>query len=133
LSPKNVQLKFFLDAGVPASVGSSIKSEGFQVIFHNDALPEKTADIVVAKTAMVNDAVLVAIDRDMRQLAKRTGLEANRFKRLNPIQIKCNETLAAKRIEQMMSLIMHEWEVSTKKQASRMWIEIGSHHVRSQR
>jgi predicted nuclease of predicted toxin-antitoxin system len=59
-------------------------------------LPEGEPDTVVCATALANDAILVAIDGDMKQLARRFGqsVKSERFKRLSVIRLCCNEVLA---------------------------------------
>lgn len=124
-----------MDAGVPDSVGQVFSDNGHLVIYHREALPEKTSDSVVCATALANDAILVAIDGDMKQFPKRFGISggSDRFARLNIIRICCDEVLASKRLEQAMSLIEHEWSVSEKKVARRLWIDIAPHHLKSNR
>jgi hypothetical protein len=71
----------------------------------------------------------------MKQLAKRYGAPDgnNKYQRLNLIFICCNEVLAAKRIEHAMSFIENEWLVASAKVARRLWVDIGPHHLRSNR
>jgi predicted nuclease of predicted toxin-antitoxin system len=125
----------FLDAGVPDSVAAAFRSGGHYIILHRDVLAEKTADDVVAAAALANDAVLVAVDPDMKQFPKRFGIShgSPRFAELSIIRICCNETLAAKRLAHAMSFIEHEWMVSEEKAARRLWVEIGPHWLRTNR
>jgi predicted nuclease of predicted toxin-antitoxin system len=60
------RLRVFLDAGVPDSVGDVFLKYGHEVIYHRNALPEKTVDKLVCVTALAREAILVGIDRDMR-------------------------------------------------------------------
>jgi predicted nuclease of predicted toxin-antitoxin system len=124
-----------LDAGVPVSVGDIFSNYGHIVIFHRNVLPDKSSDPVVCVTALHNDAILVAIDSDMKHFPKRFGISrtGDRFARLSIIRICCSETLAAHRIQQAMTLIEHEWAFSEEKVARRLWVEIGAHHLRSNR
>jgi hypothetical protein len=132
---ERLQLRTFLDAGVPDSVGLVFKEYGHLVIFHREALPEKTPDDIVCATALLNKAILVGIDGDVRRFPQRYGISrgSDRFLRLNLIGLCCNEVLAAKRLKQAMSFIEHEWNVSEEKVARRLWVEIGPHHLRSNR
>lgn len=111
-----------------------LKQSNHRTILHREALPDGTADAVVCSTALANGAILVAIDRDMKQLSKRFGIgSSDRFARLSLIFLCCNETLAAKRLQQAMSFIEHEWNVSEEKAARRLWVDIGPHFLRTNR
>lgn len=128
--------RVLLDAGVPDSVGKVFEDRGHEVIYHRNILPERTPDVVVAATALASDAILVAMDNDMRQIAQRYGMTArgdDRFGKLSLIKFCCDEVLASKRLRHMMTLVEHEWRISTEKASRRMWVEIGSHYVRSNR
>jgi predicted nuclease of predicted toxin-antitoxin system len=129
------RLRVFLDAGVPDSVGDVFLKYGHEVIYHRNALPEKTVDKLVCVTALAREAILVGIDRDMRSFPARFGVSqhSERFKRLSIIRLCCNETLASKRLEQAMTLIEHEWTVSEEKVARRLWVDVGPHHIRTNR
>ena len=135
MSGEVARFQVFLDAGVPDSVGMAFQSRGHAVILHRDVLPEGTPDTQVALSALASAAILVALDRDMRQLAQRYGISqgTDRLARLSLIRLGCNEALAAKRVELAMSLIEHEWAISQEKAARRMWIDIGPHYLRSNR
>lgn len=120
---------------MPDSVAGVFRRHGYVTILHRDVLAEKTPDDVVATTAINNAAILVAIDPDMKSFPKRFGIShgSPRFASLSIIRICCNEIQAAHRIEQAMGLIEYEWSVSEEKTARRLWIEIGPHHIRTNR
>jgi len=124
-----------LDASVPDSVATVFINRGHNVILHRDVLPEATPDEVVCTTALKNDAILVALDNDMKRIAKRYGANPvnTRFARLHLIRIGCNGILGAQRTEQAMSLIEHEWAFTKEKVARRMWIDVEPHSLRSHR
>lgn len=128
-------LRVLLDAGVPDSVGRAFAARGHVVIYYREVLSEREPDEVVCATALTNSAILIAVDGDMKRLAKRYGKEQKslRFERLNLIKIGCNPVLAAKRTEQAMSLIEHEWAYSEAKTARRLWVEIGPHQLTTHR
>lgn len=108
-------------------------NRGHAVIHHRDVLAPGSKDKLVAKTAVLNDATLIAVDRDFREMTKRFGNPANdlRFEGLNLILISCNVALASKRVDHFMSYIEHEWRVCCQKAARVMCIEISTHYVRS--
>jgi predicted nuclease of predicted toxin-antitoxin system len=82
-----------LDAGVPDSVADVLKERGHHVILYREVLPEGETDTVVCATVLANGAILVAIDGDMKQLARRFGqsVKSERFKRLSIIRLGCNK------------------------------------------
>jgi len=135
LNQIGVRFRAFLDAGVPDSVGRVLLECGHEPIYHRDALPDRTPDAVVAATALANNAILVAIDKDMKQIAQRYGMTPrnNRFDRLSLIRICCDEVMASKRVEHAMSFLELEWAFRSEKAARRMWIEIGPHYLKTNR
>lgn len=88
---------------------------------------------LVCAAAEANDAILVAIDRDMRAIAKRHGVGQNRFRLLSLIKLSCRETRAPERVERAMSLIEHEWKYSAGTSGRRLHIEIGTDVIRTVR
>jgi predicted nuclease of predicted toxin-antitoxin system len=126
-------LRFFLDASVPDSVGIVLLDSGHEVIYHREALDEGAKDPVVCQTALENEAILVAVDGDMKQLTKRFGKTDDRFKNLPLLMCACNLPMASKRVSQAISLIEHEWEHSEEKVGRRLWLEITNHCISSYR
>lgn len=126
-------MRFFLDASVPVSVGRVFRDRGHEVIEYSEALAEGESDIVVCQTALKNDAVLVAVDKDMKQLVRRFGAKGERFKDLSLLFFGCHGPMASKRAEQFASLIEHEWEHTAAKQSRRLFVEIGNHDATSHR
>jgi predicted nuclease of predicted toxin-antitoxin system len=128
-------MRAFLDAGVPDSVGHVFLQCGHRVIYHREALPDKTPDLVVAATALENNSILVAHDKDMKQIGQRYGMTArnDRFEKLNLIRLRCSEVLSSKRLQQAMTFIELEWSIKMQKSSRRMWIEIGEHFLRTYR
>jgi len=126
-------MKFFLDEGVPASVGKFLHSEGHDVILLKDVIATGSPDNVVATAAEKNEAILVACDGDMKQMVKRFGIGAGRFKALNLLKITCAGPLNTPRVQQSLSLVQHEWDWSQRKKARRMFVEIKSDVIRTYR
>jgi predicted nuclease of predicted toxin-antitoxin system len=88
---------------------------------------------LVCVAAEANDALLVAYDNDMKQLARRHGITPARFKRLNLLKFECEEPKAAERLEGAMSLLEHEWEIATRNPAHRLFVVIGKQVLRTHR
>jgi hypothetical protein len=135
LSNRTAPLVVLLDEGAPIQIAEPFRAGGHRVILHGDVLSPSAKDDVVAATAIQNNAVLIAVDRDMRQLAKRWGnaQDGGRYKRLSLIFFGCNPALAAGRAENAMTLIEHEWAFSCEKVARTMRIEIQSHLIKTYR
>lgn len=130
-----MKLRLMLDEGVPDAVGIAMQRFGHIAIFYRDVLLSGQTDDVVCATAIENEAILVAIDRDMKSKPRRYGQRERkaRFEDLNLIMLSCDEPLAAKRIEQAATLIEHEWIFASKKKARRMWIDIYAHNIKTNR
>jgi Domain of unknown function (DUF5615) len=135
LSNPAVPLTVLLDEGAPAQVAIPFRARNHGVILFGDVLSPSAKDNIVAATAIQNNAILIAVDRDMRQLAKRWGNveDGGRYKRLNLIFIGCSPVLAPKRVEHVMSFIEHEWSVSCQKTARTMWVTVMPHYITSYR
>lgn len=98
-----------------------------------DAIARGSPDTLVAEVALRNDAILVAVDKDMRQIAKRHGIGAGRFKRLHLLQFRCTEVQSIHRAREAASLIEMEWDIAQEKAARRFWVEIGESSIRTHR
>lgn len=108
-------------------------SFGHIVIYLRDAIEPGSPDTLVCATAEANDAILVACDGDMRELAKLHGVGRMRFKKLHLIKLTTEAPRYDGRIKQAMSLIEHEWGICSKKGASRLFIEIQTDVIRTVR
>lgn len=135
MKTKGIELIVLLDEGTPILAADPFLDRGHQVIYFSDVLYSGAKDNVVAATAILNKAALVAIDADMKRMVKRFGSPnmSEKYSRLNLIFVSCNETLAAKRLEHAMTFIENEWEVSCQKASRRLWVDIGVHRLTSYR
>ena len=135
MSSAQTSLIVFLDAGVPDSVGDVFLNRKHSVILHRDVLPERTPDTVVCRTAIANNAILVAIDGDMKQFPKRYGISkgSDKFPKLNLIRLCLREPQAANRLRQCLSLIEHEWQFVVEKSGRRLWVDIEGHRISTHR
>jgi predicted nuclease of predicted toxin-antitoxin system len=127
--------RVLLDPSAPDSIGGVFQKHGHHVILHRSILPERTPDQIVCAAALQNEAILVAVDGDMKRLVRRYGAASKieRFARLNLILLACNPVLAPQRLEQAMSLIDHEWRFTIEKASRRLWVDIEPHAVRTHR
>lgn len=126
-------LRFFLDEGVPDSVGKVLEEAGHSVLYLRQNLPTGSPDHLVCTVSEVHEAILVALDADMKQLANRHGVGRARYRRLSILKLSCRETKAAQRLREALSLIEHEWAYSASGSDRRVFIEIGNEFIRTTR
>lgn len=127
----NVGATFLLDEGVPRSVGRLLQEEGFGVIFFHEAAIEGAPDPVIADLAMRNDAVLVALDGDMKRIARGAGVSKSRFKSLGLLKLSCKEPQAVQRIRETLPFMRLQLSIATENCAPRrLFAEIGDSWIR---
>jgi predicted nuclease of predicted toxin-antitoxin system len=124
-------LKLFLDEGVPDSVGHVFMEAGHQVHFLNKTVARGSSDHLVCVIADINDAILVALDGDMKRIAQGYGAGGRKFLKLGLVKISCFEPNAANRVRTAMTLIEHEWMFTEGKAGRRIFIEISDAVIRS--
>jgi predicted nuclease of predicted toxin-antitoxin system len=122
-----------LDEGVPVNVGQTFELNGHEIISFDDIVKRGSEDALVIIAAEANEAILVACDGDMKHIAKRRRFSNERFRYLNLIKLSCPEPMAHKRVAFAMSFIEHEWNVSAVKVARRLFVEIGTQFLRTNR
>jgi predicted nuclease of predicted toxin-antitoxin system len=123
-------MKFFLDEGVPKQIGDELKSNGFYVIPFVEAAVPGTPDNVVADIAIANEAVLVAVDRDMREIAKALGVSKSRYKRLSLLAFRCREPDAIRRLSVAIPYIQLQLKLTKNNQGRRLFIEVFANSVK---
>jgi predicted nuclease of predicted toxin-antitoxin system len=129
------KLKFLLDEGAPNAVGKMLEAAGHRVLYVNkgDVVPRSSTDQYVSVAAILNDAILVAVDADMKALAKGHGIGGGSYKKLNLLKVSCPEPEAAARIKAALSLIEHEWVVNEGALDRRLFIEISMSVIKTNR
>lgn len=110
-------------------MGRVFEANGHTVIFLEQAVDRGSSDQIVATAALANDCILVALDGDMREIAKRNGVSNSRYKKLSLIKLSCNETQAANRVSQFLQLIASEWLISDEKVSRRLFIDISDSRI----
>ncbi|MBW7921592.1 MAG: DUF5615 family PIN-like protein [Rubellimicrobium sp.] len=119
-----LRLRFLLDEGVPHSVGKVLENAGHEVIYLHEAVARGSSDDLVVAAALENQAILVAVDRDMRSRARQHGISNTRYRSLNLLHLGCVETQAANRVEQALQLIESEWMFAGERNARRLFVEL---------
>lgn len=125
------RLRLFLDESVGDSVGRVFAEAGHEVTYLRDAIARGSPDQLVCAVSEANDCILVAIDGDMKQHARRHGIGQRRFRKLSLIKLSCRETRAAQRVAQALSLILHEWDYGQGSSDRRLFVEIGDDVIRT--
>ena len=125
---------FMLDENVPASVAGILKKLGHQAEFIRDRIAKGSSDPLVATVSQNLDAILVSTDGDFKRIAPRIpNRQKTRFRKLSRIHLRCTEHQAAQRLEKAMSFIESEFEIAQNSPDTRMLIEIGNNHIKSNR
>jgi len=109
------------------------ESHGHEIIPFDRVVRRGSVDTMVCTAAQANEAILVAFDSDMREIAKRHGMTHDRFSRLNLIRFSCHEPMAHKRLDFAMSFVELEWSISEEKASRRLYLDIGKHAMRTHR
>jgi len=126
-------MKFLLDEGVIVSAGIVLREAGHEVIFFNDSgIVSGSDDATVCTMALLNSAVLVAQDGDMKVLTRGHGAAPAKFPTLSLLKINCRESEAPVRVEQAVSLIEHEWQ-NSQQSNTRMLVTIGNNVITTHR
>lgn len=99
-----------------------------------EIMPTDSPDPVVATVADMDGAILVSCDHDFAAIAPRIlkGMRA-RFRRLSRIAIRCKEFHAARRIEEAMEFIELEYRTAQQRHDKRMFIEIQTTGLKTNR
>lgn len=97
-------------------------------------MPIDSPDPVVATVGDMEGAVLVSCDHDFEAIAPRIlkGMRA-RFRKLSRISIRCAEYHAARRVEEAMELIELEYRTAQSRADKRMFIEIQTTGIKTNR
>lgn len=127
------QLRFFLDECVPDSVGRVLADSGHVVILLREAGATGSPDPLVCALAEANEAILVSLDGDMKQIARKAGVSKGRFSRLSLLKLSCEAVDAASRVALALTLVEHEWTASDPQSDRRLFVEIGKNVIRTYR
>jgi predicted nuclease of predicted toxin-antitoxin system len=122
------------DHNVPDSVAQVFRDHHHTVVFLRDIMAVDSPDPVVATVADMDGAILVSCDHDFDAIAPRVlkGMRA-RFRRLSRLSIRCAEFHAARRVEEAMELIELEYKIAQSRPDKRMFIEIKTTGIKTNR
>lgn len=132
---KKSKLRFALDEGVPNAVGRILEKSGHKVTYLNkgDVVPRGSKDTLVCAFAIMSDQILVAIDGDMKVIARTHGASNSQYTKLNLLKLSCTPPEAASRVQAAMTLIEHEWHVGDATDGRRFYVEIMKSVMRTNR
>ena len=132
---KRPKLRFALDEGVPNAVGQILEEARHYVIYLNKGtlVPRGAKDEIVSAFAVLNGLILVAIDGDMKAIAKAHGATNSIYAKLNLLQLSCEPPAAAARVKMALTLIEHEWHVNEHADGRRLFVDIRTSLIRTMR
>jgi len=101
-----------------------------------ESIGPDSPDTLVAAVAESNDAILVTLDADFKKINSRYGIGKSRYRHLSLLRFeRCRESETAKRLDEAMSLIQHEWDVGHDKSETqrRLYVVITKETIRTYR
>ncbi len=129
-------MRFFVDQCVPESVSRVLEKHGHEVQRLRESIGPDSPDTLVAAVAESNDAILVTLDADFKKINSRYGIGKSRYRHLSLLRFeRCRESETAKRLDEAMSLIQHEWDVGHDKSETqrRLYVVITKETIRTYR
>lgn len=98
-----------------------------------EQLARGSADQLVCAASIALDAILIALDGDMKKIMRENGMGSGEFKRLSLVKLSCSEPDAAERLKYALSLIEHEWRIPKENNQRKIFIEKGSSFIKTNR
>ena len=98
-----------------------------------DSVPRGSTDNLVCAFAVISEKILVALDGDMKGIAKAHGASNSIYSKLNLVKLSCTPPEAAARLKVAMSLIEHEWHVNAGSEGRRLYVEVLTTVIRTMR
>lgn len=93
-----------------------------------------SADEVVAAACVAGERILVTGDGDFKAIAKRLNVTKRTYReQFHKVRLCCDETIAAKRLGDAMSIIEHEWFLVVAGRDAPLSIDITNVHIRINR
>ena len=119
---------------MPDSVAPVLRQRGHKVELLREIMPIDSPDLVVATLGDMEGAILVSCDHDFDAIAPRVlkGMRA-RFRRLSRLSIRCSELHAARRIGEAIELIELEYRLAQQRPDKRLFIEIQTTLIKTNR
>jgi hypothetical protein len=107
-----------------------ISKTGFGFKRRTEKFLEGLIPHLVCAIADINNAILVALDGDMKRIAQGHGVGSGKYLKLGLIKLSCFEPDAAARVRAAMTLIEHEWDTTAGQAGRRIFIEISDKSFR---
>lgn len=135
MTPNQTPLTILLDEGAPIQAAEPFHRRGHKVLKHNDVLPSGATDAQVVAMAMSEEAILVAVDRDMKAFVRRFGApnDNEKYESLNLLFLGCAIRTCKARVAQALDLIELEWDFRCGKPTRCMWVTIEDHRITTYR
>ncbi len=114
-----------IDENVDDAVGHYLQERGHRVGFVRDLFASGIADTIISAVGDEESAIVITHDKDFRILAQRAPEGSRqRFRRLGRISLRCRETRAKRRREELIESIEFEMTQTRKRHDQRLIMEI---------
>ena len=114
-----------IDENVDDAVGRYLQERGHRVGLVRDLFASGIADTIISAVGDEDSAIVVTHDKDFRILAQRAPEGSRqRFRRLGRISLRCRETRAKRRLEELIESIEFEMTQTRKRHDQRLIMEI---------
>ncbi len=118
-------LFLIIDENVDDAVGRYLQERGHRVGFVRELFANGIADTIISAIGDEDSAIVVTHDKDFKILAQRAPEGSRqRFRRLGRISLRCRETRAKRRIEELIESIEFEYMQTQKRRDQRRIMEI---------
>jgi predicted nuclease of predicted toxin-antitoxin system len=123
---------FMLDENVPQDVADMLIEQGHEAEFIRAYVPPGAPDQVVATASQELEAILISFDGDFEVISPRIPKgQRRRFRKLSRIWMRCNEPLAARRLQDVLGFVATEHALTSA--ARPMRLIIGASYLRTDR
>jgi len=114
-----------IDENADDAVGRYLQERGHRVGLVRDLFASGIADTIISTVGDEDSAIVVTHDKDFRILAQRAPEGSRqRFRRLGRISLRCRETRAKRRLEELIESIEFEMTQTRKRHDQRLIMEI---------
>jgi predicted nuclease of predicted toxin-antitoxin system len=97
-----LSLKFFIDQCVPASIGQSLRDNGYEVLILKEHIPIDSPDEIVIAKAQELDAILVSLNGDFSDIVM---YPPDRYKGIISIQLRNHPEIIPQLMQRLLDYL----------------------------